>query len=1023
MFRNYILLIAACLITITSQAQSYWKQTQFTNRSTTTNTPTTTHFEYSLNRKAFAKALHNPAARPTAQGVEILLPNADGQLETFIVKPQPVLSPALQARYPQIQTYAGYSTQNPNKEVSFTWGENGLSVIISLNNSYSFVQPSSKNGVKHIAYHRANAIDKMTFSCQTAARISHLSHTARPTQASNATLRNTFETENSLRTLRIAIATTSDYTAQFGSRPEKALEQVVSTVQRANQVYRTQMSIQFQLVSGEETIIRNRKDDPFRNNLNMSWTGEPLQKFLDEKVGNDKYDVGHVFHHTNQPNGNAGCIGCVCDKNDKGRAFSAGNLKNTEKDIFDIDFFCHELGHQMGANHVHNLQNESSGAQVEPGSGSTIMGYAGISGSNDVQARTDPYFNHISVWQIMKYISSTSCATKTPITNTPPVINDLQDYTIPQSTAYHLVGSATDADNDQLYYTWEQHNSPQPGRPTVTADVFGDNLSEGPIARSLPPSQSTERYIPRLSSILEGKLSERNPNRRSNWETVTSVKRSLTWAFVVTDKTLGKRADRETDQSTGNTSFSTIKVNVVNTAGPFEVTSQLQKSYWFIGKTHTITWAVANTDKQEINAQKVNILFAADGKTFTKTLAANIPNNGTYTFTVTTDFTTTNGRFMIRPTNNIFLAVNLGKIIVKDDADVDGDGIPDSQDNCIETANPDQADLDGDGIGDVCDDDRDGDGVRNSYDNCPDIKNTNQRDTDKDGIGDACDPDADGDGIPNQQDNCPYHANPDQKDSDNDGIGDICSGDRDLDKVPDEKDNCPDLINPDQKDLDKDGIGDACDDDRDGDGVKNNLDNCPDTHNPDQADTDKDGIGDVCDDDIDGDGIPNAQDNCPYIPNPSQTDTDGDGIGDACDNDLDGDGRENSKDNCPYHYNPNQEDTDRDGIGDTCDDDADGDGTPNDKDKDFDTVLIPNAFSPNEDGINDSFIIQRISLYKQNTLQIYSRTGLLVYEARGYHNQWKGIGIDGKKVPQGYYFYKFTIKDKATQEGWLYINY
>ncbi|MBB1546347.1 MAG: thrombospondin type 3 repeat-containing protein, partial [Capnocytophaga sp.] len=450
---------------------------------------------------------------------------------------------------------------------------------------------------------------------------------------------------------------------------------------------------------------------------------------------------------------------------------------------------------------------------------------------------------------------------------------------IPRSTAYHLVGTATDPDGDTLYYMWEQHNSPQPGRITVTSDNFADNLTEGPMARSLRPSRSNERYIPRLSQILEGKLSERNPGPTSTWETVSSVKRTLKWAFVVMDKSLGRRDDRETDVSTGNTVYAGVKINVTNNAGPFEVTSQARKTYWFVGKTCTITWNVADTDKQEVNTQRVNILFALDGQTFTHTLAANIPNNGSYTFTATADLATTNGRFMIRPVDNIYLAVNLGKIIVKTDGDIDGDGIVDSLDNCIETPNPDQADLDGDGIGDVCDEDIDGDGVNNATDNCARIPNTNQKDTDKDGKGDACDDDVDGDGVPND------------------------------------------------------------------------------------------------------------------------------------------------KDNCPETYNPDQADTDRDGIGDACDNDADGDGVPNDKDDEHQTVLIPNAFTPNGDGVNDTFVIHRISFYPNNVLQIFTREGQLVYEARGYHNQWKGLGLDGQKLPQGYYFYKFTIKNKRTQEGWLFINY
>lgn len=415
---------------------------------------------------------------------------------------------------------------------------------------------------------------------------------------------------------------------------------------------------------------------------------------------------------------------------------------------------------------------------------------------------------------------------------------------------------------------------------------------------------------------------------------------------------LDRKVGEKDDDLTGSTSYATVEIDVESGAGPFEVTSQTEKSYWFIGKPQTIKWSVANTDKAPINADKVNILFSTDdGATFSHTIASGVPNNGAYTFTVDASLTTDKGRILIEPTNNIFLAVNMGSIIVRDDADLDGDGVKDSQDNCIETPNPDQKDTDGD------------------------------------------------------------------------GIGDICSGDKDNDKVFDDEDNCPEVYNPDQKDTDGDGIGDACDD-IDGDGVPNDRDNCPYVSNPDQTDTDKDGVGDACDEDIDGDGVPNDKDNCPYLPNPDQKDADGDGLGDLCDEDIDGDGVPNDRDNCPNNYNPDQADADRDGIGDACDPDKDGDGIDNDKDDEFDKVLIPNAFSPNGDGINDTFNIRRITLYRKNVLQIFTREGQLIYESHGYKNKWGGIGNDGQKVPRGFYRYKLTLPEiKETKEGWIYINY
>ena len=196
--------------------------------------------------------------------------------------------------------------------------------------------------------------------------------------------------------------------------------------------------------------------------------------------------------------------------------------------------------------------------------------------------------------------------------------------------------------------------------------------------------------------------------------------------------------------------------------------------------------------------------------------------------------------------------------------DSDGDGIPNSQDNCPSVFNQDQADQ-----GDV---------------KCEKICLTPEmpchtKCSNPDNVGDACD-------------NCPTEYNPDQVDSDNDGVGDACDKcpgcsdkeDADGDGIPDKADNCPSQSNQDQKDYDKDGIGDACD-------------NCKWDKNPGQEDQDNDQAGDICDkcsglDDLlpdpDGDGIGSACDNCPNVPNPrdewgAQLDQDKDGEGDACD--------------------------------------------------------------------------------------------------------------------------------------------
>ena len=283
--------------------------------------------------------------------------------------------------------------------------------------------------------------------------------------------------------------------------------------------------------------------------------------------------------------------------------------------------------------------------------------------------------------------------------------------------------------------------------------------------------------------------------------------------------------------------------------------------------------------------------------------------------------------------------------------DTDGDGVPDTSDNCPTIGNPDQEDNDTDGIGDACDDDDDNDTVADSADNCPFVANPDQADLDEDGIGDACDTDWDGDGVTNDVDICPNDFDPDQTDTDTDGTGDACDDNDDNDAWLDAEDNCPTVVNDDQADLDEDGIGDACDADWDGDGVPNDVDNCPATYpgSGDQTDTDLDSLGDVCDPDDDNDTVLDDDDNCPLAANTSQTDSDGDGIGDVCNDAFDADGDEwsDALDNCPNVANGDQADFDYDFIGDACDDDVDGDGVANALD---DCALTPLGEVVTDDG-------------------------------------------------------------------------
>ena len=195
--------------------------------------------------------------------------------------------------------------------------------------------------------------------------------------------------------------------------------------------------------------------------------------------------------------------------------------------------------------------------------------------------------------------------------------------------------------------------------------------------------------------------------------------------------------------------------------------------------------------------------------------------------------------------------------------DTDGDGRPDSSDNCPTVPNANQANADGDSLGDACD-------------NCPTVANSDQLNTDGDAQGNACDADDDNDTIPDASDNCPLNANANQLNTDGDGQGDVCDADDDNDTIPDVSDNCPLVANTNQADCNHNGIGDACE----------NFVDCNSTNLPDSCDiangtsndADSNGVPDECQLDCNLNHLPDSWE----ISTGRVPDYNADGIPDSC---------------------------------------------------------------------------------------------------------------------------------------------
>ena len=610
---------------------------------------------FELDIQSFKQSLANAPLRGAGNqmsSTQVNVPDAFGNIEAFRIFEAPVFSPELSAQYPNIKSYVGYSVNNSGTRIRMSVSPKGVQTMISyLDKPTVFIQPVNRDPSKYIVYNRAarGSNDVGDFKCATIDEYSK--------EINSASLFNRDANDQTLRKFRLAVSVNGEYTVYHGGTVAGALAAINATITRVNEVFETDMAVTFEVVDADELIFLDGATDPYSTLGN--WNGE-LQSTLTSTIGEAAYDIGHMFGASGG-GGNAGCIGCVCVDGQKGSGITSPADAIPEGDNFDIDYVAHEIGHQVGANHTFSMSTEGTGVNAEPGSGTTIMGYAGITGSNDVAMHSDPYFHYHSINQILNNLDVQTCwqdNSPETLTNNPPDANAGSDYVIPQGTAYVLRGLATDADSgDTLMYCWEQTDSGQ-----VTSAGFGSTITSGSMNRSLPPSTSSDRYIPNVNRVIAGQLTETNPTVGSDWETVSTVGRVMNWALTVRDR------EPTAMGLGGQSSFDLTQITVDATSGPFTVTSQTATETWDAGSSQTITWDVAGTDGGVVNTPTVNILLSTDGGlTFPYVMASDVPNDGSHDATVpVTGGDTATARIKVEGNNNIFYAINSTDLTIQE---------------------------------------------------------------------------------------------------------------------------------------------------------------------------------------------------------------------------------------------------------------------------------------------------------------------------------------------------------------------
>ena len=581
----------------------------------------------------------------------ISLPNAEGKLERFRVYEASNFAPDLQAQFPEIRSYVGQGIDDKYARLRLSINPRGINTMVSRADKPSeYMEPYSVDGTVHVVYNSERVKGKLPFTCSTPVEQALMNDlTDRASSVSRSST-------GQLLNFRLAMSVTPEYTSYhhtllaLATAKTSSLAAINTTLTRVNGVFETDFAIHMNLVNNMTIIYDGTTADPY-GATDANYNSE-LETTLANVVGVTNYDVGHLMGRFGG-NGNAGCIGCVCDGTEKGSGFTTS--MSPVGDNFDIDYVVHEIGHQFGANHSFSNSNEGSGVNMEVGSGVTIMGYAGIT-DYDTHLHSIDVFHAANIAQVQtnieaKVASGGACFTtvvNTAITHAAPGAIAGNDWIIPLSTPFMLTGSATDAGGaSAITYTWEQVDNASGAPTTINANSAASAAkANGPNWVNYQDSASPVRYFPKMSSILAG--STTTPGLDVTAEALSSVVRTLKFRLTARDNVLGQ----------GQTGYDEMIVTVANKTA-LTITMAASTIYP-VGSTQTVVWtgATGTTGHSTIvGGANVDISFSADNGV-TWTLLGTTTNDGSHDVTLPAGVSGAYCRFMVKASANIFFNIS-----------------------------------------------------------------------------------------------------------------------------------------------------------------------------------------------------------------------------------------------------------------------------------------------------------------------------------------------------------------------------
>ncbi|MBP2323192.1 hypothetical protein JOF56_003577 [Kibdelosporangium banguiense] len=384
---------------------------------------------FTLDRPAMqselGKAPKTAAAR--TQGLEMVLPTPEGTFQRFAMVDAPVMEPGLAAAHPEIKTYSGKGLDDPTASVRADMTPLGFHASIRSERGQWFVDPYFKGDQSLYASYYGHDLRNPVGPLKERDFQAGLEKQVHAALAAKGPL-------VKLRTYRLALITDPSYANYFGAANVTAAK--VTLVNRVAQIYEDETAIRLLLVN--DTDKTNLNTPALASEPNGPCGAAPCYKpeelefcdipslyatgvALGQLIGADKYDVGHLGLGVN--GGGIAGLGVVGGTE---KAVGCTGLPTPVGDFYAVDYVAHEVGHQFAGNHTFNgtewncsTGNREPTTSYEPGSGSSIMAYAGICQQDNLQPHSDPYWSHKSYTEITTYTSADL-----------PAINEVQDVSL-----------------------------------------------------------------------------------------------------------------------------------------------------------------------------------------------------------------------------------------------------------------------------------------------------------------------------------------------------------------------------------------------------------------------------------------------------------------------------------------------------------------------------------------------------------------------------------------------------------------